>query len=113
MSNTGRRKRRHPGRVKQRHQGRAQTVADAQAIYLDHLHREDSGQARNWNNAPPPGRRRQGRPAIPQTAQRGGGRYERAGASDIERAYTGAPGVKLFYVTTTSGKIVMVKIEQD
>jgi hypothetical protein len=113
MSRTGKRRRRHPGRASYREQARAQTLDEAQAVYLDHLHREDPGQARDWNSAPPPGRRRQGRPAIPRTAQRGGDRYERASVSDIERVYTGAPDTKLFYVTTAEGKIVMLKITKD
>jgi hypothetical protein len=113
MARSGRRKRRHPGRSSRRDSGRGKTLADAQATYLDWLHREDSGRSRDWNSAPPPGRRRQGRPDIPATQQRGGERYVRATASDVERVLTGNPDEKLFYITTATGKIVMLKIVRD
>lgn len=98
------------------HRGKGRKQASAiqaqTAAYLDDLHRDDSAQARNWNNAPGQPYRRPRPPAVPRTPQRDGTRLVPVQGSSVEQVFTGEPG-KTFFVQDTSGKITMFKIVRD
>jgi hypothetical protein len=89
-----------------RKSGRARAADEAAAIYLDHLHRDDSSQSRTWNAAPPPGTRRPAAPEIPAG-------YARVASSDVERVLGGAPDEELFFITTRDGGIKLLRIRKD
>jgi hypothetical protein len=92
---------------------RQQTLDEAAAIYLDHLHREDSGPARNWNNAPVPGTYRRPRPpAVPRTEQRDGTRLEPVSRSSVEDIGPDEFFDGRYFVQDAEGNITFIKVRK-
>jgi hypothetical protein len=98
------------GRQKRGRNRKMKSALEQAGPYLDHLHREDSSQARQWNNAPGQPYRRPRPPAVPRTPQRDGTRYTDS-RSAIERVLTGNGPV--FYITDRDGNVKMLTFERE
>lgn len=117
MSNRGRRRGTRPRRSGDLRQGaknqRQRTIDEAAAVYLDHLHRDDTAQARNWHAGPVPGTyRRPKPPPIPRTPQRDGTQIVPVSRSSIEDIGPDEFFANRYFVQDADGNITFVKIRK-